>query len=188
MLRHEGALGYRRVVEIGAQIADALGAAHALGILHRDLKPENVMLTRQDRAKLLDFGLAKSRAGEGGDDVTRTVLNTEAGVVMGTAGYMSPEQVRGEALDARSDIFSLGIMLHEMLAGRVRSREATAADVMSAVLRADPPPLPDAVPAGLRHDRSTMPEPPAVGAFPVGVRPRLRAQEYHGEHRCASAC
>ena len=108
------------------------------------------MLTRQDRVKLLDFGLAKSRAPAASDADTRAVLTTEAGVVMGTTGYMSPEQVRGEALDARSDIFSLGIMLHEMLAGARPFEGASAADVMSAVLRADPPPLPDAVPVALR--------------------------------------
>ena len=150
LLGDEGALGYRRVVEIGAQIADALGAAHVLGILHRDLKPENVMLTRQGRAKLLDFGLAKSREMDAGRDATRTELNTEIGVVMGTVGYMSPEQVRGEALDARSDIFSLGIVLYEMLSARRPFEGATTADVVSAVLRADPPTLPDSVPASLR--------------------------------------
>ena len=148
--RDAPAIGYRRAADIGAQIADALAAAHAHGILHRDLKPENVMLTRQDRVKLLDFGLAKSRAPAASDADTRAVLTTEAGVVMGTTGYMSPEQVRGEALDARSDIFSLGIMLHEMLAGARPFEGASAADVMSAVLRADPPPLPDAVPVALR--------------------------------------
>jgi eukaryotic-like serine/threonine-protein kinase len=150
LLRDEGALGYRRVIDIGAQIADALGAVHALGIMHRDLKPENVMLTRQGRAKLLDFGLAKSREVDAGQDVTRTVLNTEVGVVMGTVGYMSPEQVRGEALDARSDIFSLGIVLYEMLSGARPFEGATTADVVSAVLRAEPPPLSDSVPASLR--------------------------------------
>ena len=111
LLQDDGALGYRRVVDIGAQIADALGAAHARGILHRDVKPENVMITREGRVKLLDFGLAKSPAVNAGHDVTRTGFRTEAGVVMGTVAYMSPEQVRGEALDARSDIFSLGIVL-----------------------------------------------------------------------------
>jgi eukaryotic-like serine/threonine-protein kinase len=149
VLRDDGAVGSRRVIEIAAQIADALNAAHTLGILHRDLKPENVMFTRQGRAKLLDFGLAKSREMNGGRDVTRTVLNTEAGVVMGTVGYMSPEQVRGEALDARSDIFSLGIMLHEMLSGARPFEGGTTADVVSAVLRNDPPPLPASVPAAL---------------------------------------
>lgn len=149
-LRDEGALGSRRVVDIGAQIADAIGAAHALGILHRDLKPENVMLTRQGRAKLLDFGLAKSREDDLNSDVTRTELHTEAGVVMGTVGYMSPEQVRGEVLDARSDIFSLGIVLHEMATGRRPFEGGTAADVVSSVLRADPPPLPESIPSTLR--------------------------------------
>jgi eukaryotic-like serine/threonine-protein kinase len=149
LLQDDGALGYRRVVDIGAQIADALGAAHARGILHRDVKPENVMITRQGRAKLLDFGLAKSRL-DARHDVTRTGLRTEAGVVLGTVAYMSPEQVRGEALDARSDIFSLGIVLYEMLSGSRPFEGATTADVMSAVLRADPPPLVESIPASPR--------------------------------------
>ena len=150
LLQDDGALGYRRVVDIGAQIADALGAAHARGILHRDVKPENVMITREGRVKLLDFGLAKSPAVNAGHDVTRTGFRTEAGVVMGTVAYMSPEQVRGEALDARSDIFSMGIVLHEMLSGARPFEGATTADVMSAVLRADPPPLAESIPASLR--------------------------------------
>ena len=150
LLQDDGALGYRRVVDIGAQIADALGAAHARGIMHRDVKPENVMITRQGRAKLLDFGLAKSPAVNAGHDVTRTGLRTEAGVVLGTVAYMSPEQVRGEALDARSDIFSLGIVLYEMLSGARPFEGATTADVMSAVLRAEPLPLVESLPASLR--------------------------------------
>jgi WD40 repeat protein len=150
VIQNEGALGPRRVVEIGAQIADALGAAHALGILHRDVKPENVMITRLGRAKLLDFGLAKSREAETGQDQTRVAVTTEVGIVMGTVRYMSPEQARGEALDARSDIFSLGIVLYEMLSGSRPFDGATTADVVSAVLRAEPPALPDSIPATLR--------------------------------------
>jgi len=149
VIQNDGALGSRRVVEIGAQIADALAAAHALGILHRDLKPENVMITRQGRAKLLDFGLAKSRAPETDQDQTRAAV-TEVGIVMGTVRYMAPEQARGEALDARSDIFSLGIVLYELLSGSHPFDGGTTADVVSAVLRAEPPPLPDSIPATLR--------------------------------------
>jgi Tol biopolymer transport system component len=150
VIQNEGALGPRRVVEIGAQIADALGAAHELGILHRDLKPENVMLSHLGRAKLLDFGLAKSRAAETGQDQTRVAVTTEVGIVMGTVRYMSPEQARGEGLDARSDIFSLGIVLYEMLSGSHPFDGPTTADVVSAVLRAEPPALPDSIPAPLR--------------------------------------
>lgn len=139
-LRAAGPQPLRRVLELIAQVADALGAAHAIGIVHRDVKPENIMVTRDGRVKILDFGIAK-RTGAAGMD-----SQTQPGLVIGTAGYMSPEQVRGAALDARSDIFSLGLVLFEMLAGRRAFTGDSPAAVMAAVLREDPPALPPTVP------------------------------------------
>src|ERR687897_463503 len=150
LLEREGRVGHRRLIDIGAQVADALAAAHGAGITHRDVKPENLMLTRDGRVKLLDFGLAQSRGSHADRGATTTVLHTEVGAVLGTLGYMSPEQVRGEPLDPRSDIFSLGVVLYEMASGLRPFEGATTADVSSAVLREDPPPLPDSVPATLR--------------------------------------
>ncbi len=151
LVAQEGRLAPRRLAEIGSQAAEALAAAHGSGITHRDVKPENVMLTREGRVKLLDFGLARSRGGGVQDDVTRTAVHTGVGVVLGTVGYMSPEQVRGEELDPRSDIFSLGVVLYEMAAGVRPFGGATTADVASAVLREDPPPPPESIPATLRE-------------------------------------
>jgi eukaryotic-like serine/threonine-protein kinase len=147
------ALSPVRAVEIGSQIARGLAAAHAKGIVHRDLKPENVFVTRDRRVKILDFGLAKlSPTKDGGEDLTsagtRSVL-TEAGAVFGTVNYMAPEQVRGEPVDARSDLFALGSILCEMLTGRQVFRRGTAADTMSAILKEDPSEMPVRVPAGL---------------------------------------
>src|SRR5690348_17677425 len=107
-------LTLRHAIEIAAQIADGLAAAHAAGIAHRDLKPENVMVTRDGRAKILDFGLARQYAGTGTNDMTRTL----PGTVAGTVAYMSPEQVRGQEVDHRSDIFSFGLVFYEMLSGQ----------------------------------------------------------------------
>ncbi len=136
-----GALPQRKVIEAGVQIAQGLAAAHEKGIVHRDLKPENLFLTRDGRAKILDFGLAKlaSTSSPGADGPTITSAPTDAGVVMGTAGYMAPEQVRGEAVDARTDIFALGAVLFEMLSGKRLFRRDTPAETMTAVLKDDVP-------------------------------------------------
>lgn len=116
-LLDRGPLPQRKVIHYGVQIADGLAAAHEKGVVHRDLKPENLFITRDGRAKILDFGLAKVVAAPEAlaADPDLTSSNTSAGVVMGTAGYMAPEQVRGEPVDARTDIFALGAVLFEML-------------------------------------------------------------------------
>jgi serine/threonine protein kinase len=135
-----GALPMRKAIEYAVQIAQGLSAAHEKGIVHRDLKPENVFATRDGRVKILDFGLAKLTQPEG--DHAETISHqTEAGVVLGTVGYMSPEQVRGKPADHRSDLFSFGAILYEMLSGRRAFHGETAADTMSAILRAESPAL-----------------------------------------------
>lgn len=142
-------LAMRKCLEVGAQIADGLAAAHAAGVTHRDLKPDNVMLTRDGRVKLLDFGVALQRPTL---SQTATTASYEMfGVLTGTISYMAPEQVRAGEVDSRADIFSFGALLYELLAGRRAFDGETAADVMSAVLTADPLPLPASVPAAVRQ-------------------------------------
>jgi len=131
----QGPLPVEASVRVAIQIAGALEAAHARGILHRDLKPGNILMTRTGHVKVLDFGLAKSIAADA--DVTRTT----AGAVLGTPAYMSPEQAEGKPLDVRSDIFSLGAVLYELLSGTRAFGGDTTAQVVSAVLRDAPPPL-----------------------------------------------
>ena len=135
-----GPVPARKAIDYALQIAQGLGAAHEKGIVHRDLKPENVFVTTGGRVKILDFGLAKlgETAREPDRGVTPTSAGTEPGIVLGTLGYMSPEQVRGRPADARSDIFSFGTILFEMVAGRPAFPGASPADTMSGILKEDP--------------------------------------------------
>jgi tetratricopeptide (TPR) repeat protein len=150
------ALNWQRALELGTAIADGLAAAHAKGIVHRDLKPENLFLTTDGLVKILDFGLARVLPLPGLEWETRPFSpdQTQPGVVLGTIGYMSPEQVRGLTVDARSDIFSLGCVLYEMVKGQRPFQRRTAADICAAILHDDPPPLAvpgSAIPGGVEQ-------------------------------------
>jgi len=141
-----GALPQRKVIDYATQITRGLAAAHGKNIAHRDLKPDNIFITKEGRVKLLDFGLAKTveRPGSHAPDVGAVTMTeaaplTEEGTVLGTAGYMSPEQIRGRAVDCRTDIFSFGAVLYEMLTGKRAFKRDTTADTMAAILNDDPP-------------------------------------------------
>ncbi|HEY3204677.1 MAG TPA: protein kinase [Thermoanaerobaculia bacterium] len=137
-----GALSPRKAIDYAIQTAKGLAAAHEKGIVHRDLKPENLFLTKDGRVKILDFGLAKLKPEkESGQTDLKTVSATEPGVVLGTMGYMSPEQVRGKPADRRSDIFAFGTIFYEMLSGQRAFRGETAADTITAILTKEPPDL-----------------------------------------------
>jgi Tol biopolymer transport system component/predicted Ser/Thr protein kinase len=147
----------RKLLDIAVQMSDGLAAAHAAGIVHRDLKPDNVLITRDGRVKILDFGLAKAAHSEiDADDATRTIdpgerALTDPGTTVGTVAYMSPEQARGQTnLTAQSDQFSLGLVLYELAAGKRAFRRGTKAETMTAIIREDAEPLPATVPVPLR--------------------------------------
>jgi len=151
-----GPLPLRKAIDYSVQIARGLAAAHSKGIVHRDLKPENLFITHDGRMKILDFGLAKlvhPDAGPSGEAPTVQAL-TNSGVVLGTVGYMSPEQVRGKVADPRSDLFALGSILFEMIAGKKAFHGETPADTMSAILKEEPPELAETgrnIPPGLER-------------------------------------
>jgi len=169
-----GALSQRHAVEYGMQIAQGLASAHDAGIVHRDLKPENIFITRDGRVKILDFGLAKLSRPETTSDegATMDAEVTSAGVVLGTARYMSPEQVRGESADARSDIFALGTVLYEMLSGNRAFHRDTTAETMTAILKEEPPELSTLskpVIAGDGTDCATVPGEETAAEVPISA-------------------
>src|SRR5580693_3443535 len=142
-----GGLPLDQIIEIASALGDALAAAHEKGIVHRDLKPANVMVSNEGRVKVLDFGLAKDiRAANLSDATMTSDSRTQIGVVMGTPAYMSPEQTSGRPLDHRTDIFSLGVLLHEMATGRRPFEGTSSAELVSAILRDTPPSVTDARP------------------------------------------
>ena len=145
-----GPLPPRKAIEYAMQVASGLAAAHEKGVIHRDLKPENVFLTRDGRVKIFDFGLARLRFPAGAPEGV-TLVRTSPGMVVGSAGYMSPEQVSGVEVDRRADVFALGTILYEMLSGRRAFRRESLVDTMNAILRDDPPPLDGNIPPALER-------------------------------------
>jgi serine/threonine protein kinase len=151
----DGPMPARKVVQIAVQLADGLTKAHEAGIVHRDLKPENIMITKDGFAKILDFGLAKLFLQQSGSEVSAlpTSAGTDAGTILGTVGYMSPEQASGKVVDFRSDQFSLGAILYEILTGKRAFEEKTTIETLAAIIKNDPEPIssrPVQVPAPLR--------------------------------------
>jgi len=146
-----GQMTMAKAIDVGLQVASALSTAHAAGIIHRDIKPENIMLRRDGIVKVLDFGLAKLTERWNANEVdpdaaTKAIVQTQPGMIVGTTAYMSPEQTRALSIDTRTDIWSLGVMLYEMIAGRTPFKGDTASDTSAAILKSEPPPLSDILP------------------------------------------
>jgi len=169
----------RRAIDYGVQIAHGLAAAHEKGIVHRDLKPENLFLTKDGHVKILDFGLAKLTQAQAGSQHSAPTIDgeTEPGVVMGTVGYMSPEQVRGQTADHRADIFSFGAVLYEILTGKRAFNKPTSPETMSAILNEDPPGI----------SRSAPNIPPALQRIVQRCLEKNPEQRYHSASDLAFA-
>jgi len=150
-----GPLALPEVLDFGIQVGSALAAAHEVGILHRDIKPENIMVRKDHLVKVLDFGLAKlvKREELNQEAATQVLFRTTPGVVMGTTTYMSPEQARGADVDERTDIWSLGVVLHQLVTGKLPFAGDTKSDIIASILKTDPPPLvrDEAVPPALER-------------------------------------
>ncbi len=181
-----GPLSHRKAIDYAIQTAHGLAAAHGKDIAHRDLKPDNIFITREGRVKILDFGLAKTVASDSDATHVGTMTSgaplTGVGTVVGTAGYMSPEQVRGAAVDCRTDIFSFGAVLYEMLTGVRAFHRDTTAETMTAILHDDPPENPPdgrAAASGARSHRASLPREGSRAALPVRARHGLRPRVHH---------
>ena len=169
-----GPMPLRKAIDYAVQIAHGLAAAHDKGIVHRDLKPENLFVTKDGRVKILDFGLAKLSPAERRLRSWKPLLasGTEPGMVMGTVGYMSPEQVRGKTVDHRTDIFAFGTILYEMVTGKQTFRKPTSAETMTAILNEDPPSISQIAPShasGVAAGRASLPGEESGAALSLGI-------------------
>jgi Protein kinase domain len=184
MRLERGPLTPRKATELAIQMAEGLAAAHEKGVVHRDLKPDNLWITKEGRLKILDFGLAKQVGAMGArsDSYAPTAAlspghQTDHGMILGTLGYMSPEQVRGEAVDARADIFSFGVVLFEMLTGKRAFARDTASDTLAAILRDDPPEM----------EGTSRPIPPGLQRILHHCLEKRPEQRFHSAHDLAFA-